>query len=170
MSGCLHRAGLRAETVWPYPEVLAPPPSLCVVFADADRLDRAIDLLHGHQGVSVLMLDAERLADVGPLVAGGCHGVLFRPIRSTGLIVQLCIAVTLHARIARAEDRLRHVEDNLRNRRIIEQVVRTFVAAENVSHEEAFEALRTQAMQRRITVVDLAREMLDQANGSSATR
>lgn len=161
ISACLRRVGLEADAVWPYPDALPSMPGLCVIFADSDGLGRAVDLIHSYPGVSVLLLESELIREIGSIVAAGCHGVLVHPLRPEGIVTQLCLAAANHARIVQLGDHLERLQDNLRSRRVIERAVRSLVARHGISDDDAFEMLRTQAMRRRTSVVDLARTLID---------
>lgn len=154
----LQRIGCNVQAYWPPPDSLADTQLVfCAIGAGEKNLnwtesckDAAIIAIMNYESPTVL-------EDM--LTIGAC-GVLSSPLRSTGILAQLVIALgasdelqKLHKRIQRLEKKLASVEQ-VNNAKLI------LMHTRGISNSEAYRIIREQAMTKRVTIEEIARAII----------
>lgn len=156
----LRRMGFQAERCWPptdtlpdrtdlvfralLPEERAPkgewsgpdaPPVICVVaYENPTFIDQAIKL--------------------------GADGIVTTPIRASGLLSTVVMAL-YHARRARQHaQRIARLEQKLVDSRHLQEAKSILMTMHRVSEREAYDMLRAQAMEKRVTIDDICHSVI----------
>jgi two-component system, response regulator / RNA-binding antiterminator len=82
--------------------------------------------------------------------------VIERPIRPFGLLTNLMIARSLWCERRETEKRLRKVERKLSGIQKIQKAKSILMEKQGLTEDDAYQALRQQAMGKRITMEDMA--------------
>ncbi len=91
----------------------------------------------------------------------GAHGIINTPVRPFGLLANLVIARTRWRKELVLTSRVEKLETKLRKIHAVEHAVAILERANDISHEQAYEFIRSRAMQRRLTTEDIAQEIVN---------
>jgi len=155
----LRRIGCVATTIWPLPDELAAASDIVVLAVDHDsreplrRLfksqDRRLPTVIGiveYENPSILQLVLEI----------GAHAVIERPVRPFGLLTQLAIARSLWLQQQETGQRVQKLERKLAGMQKVQRARLILMASEAMTEEEAYQAIRRQAMSKRLSLEDMA--------------
>lgn len=160
----LRRIGCIITTVWPLPDELDAASDLVVLAVEHDsreplrRLFRGQDrnlptviAIVGYENPSILQLVLEI----------GAQAVIERPVRPFGLLTQLTIARSLWLQQQEAGSRVQKLERKLAGIRKVQRARLILMASEGLTEEQAYQAIRRQAMSKRIGMEDMAAAIID---------
>lgn len=132
-----------------------------VVFFDADEepeTPRIPD--NGGALASIAVIGNEAPSRLARVVSCGCDSHIVKPIRSTGVYTALVLAVNGRDRVLRAQAETQLLQQRLAGRRVVTKAVVALVQQMNLDDEQAYEYLRKEAMDRRISIEQMARDFL----------
>ena len=162
----LRRIGCNVSAMWPPPAEL--PRDVDTVFhlveaADTPTLAAATD-----EGPTfVAIVDYENPTVLKRLLDSNAHGVVTKPIRSFGILSSLVLARSMHGYTRRLGSKVQKLEETLKARRDVDKAVKILVSLKAIGETEAYELIRQQATQRRLSMAQVAatiigaREVLD---------
>ena len=90
------------------------------------------------------------------VLESGAFAVIERPIRPFGLLTNLMIARSLWCERRETEKQLRKVERKLSGIQKIQKAKSILMEKQGLTEDDAYQALRQQAMGKRITMEDMA--------------
>jgi AmiR/NasT family two-component response regulator len=94
------------------------------------------------------------------LLDHSAHGVITKPIRPFGILSALVLARSMNGYAHRLETKVKKLEETLKGRRDVEKAVKYLVTIKSVTEMEAYEMLRRQATQKRISMARVAATIL----------
>lgn len=160
----LRRMGLHVAQQWPLPEAISPAAdTLLLLSVNLESQAHVSRLAGAHTGPVLGLVEGAEARLLERLGSLGLHGVLLRPYRYAALQAQLSIALATLAYQARLQDKVQHLEGQLRARRLIEHATRVLVVIHEIAPHEAYDRLRRLAMSQRLTLVEAAQALLGQA-------
>jgi AmiR/NasT family two-component response regulator len=129
-----------------------------LVLVDADQ--GWDDLLPPADGLSgkplVALLGSEAPGRIAWAMGRGASAIIAKPISASAIFPALVMAVSIHReRLAVAEE-LRHLEERVRMRPLVHAAVEKLRAARGLGEDQAYATLRGFAMQRRLTMEQVA--------------
>ena len=147
--------------VWPMPDRF--PGDVDVVLATlTDTLHERLPWMPGEATAALIVIlpqhacfDARALRSVSP------DAVLFRPVQSHHVETTLMVARSQFQYTRRLRARISRLDENIKASRDIERAKAILVESRNMSEEAAYAFLRTQAMERRVSVAALAAAFVD---------
>lgn len=155
----LRRIGCVATTIWPWPDEVAASSDIVVLAVDHEsreplrRLfrtqDRGLPTVIGiveYENPSILQLVLEI----------GAHAVVERPVRPFGLLTQLAIARSVWLQQQETGQRIQKLERKLAGTQKVQRARLILMASEAMTEEEAYQAIRRQAMSKRMSLEDMA--------------
>jgi AmiR/NasT family two-component response regulator len=157
----LQRAHARVRRIWPLPDLF--PVEADMVICDlSPGLAQRLPWLPGQAPLAfVLLVPAQREADLAEMMNCAPHGVLSRPVTVSGALAGLLLARSQALYEQRLRSRIDKLDDNLRTMRLVEQAKSILMRQKNVSEDEAYRFLRQQAMVRRVSIGALAGVVVD---------
>ncbi len=168
----LRRIGCVATTIWPWPDEVAASSDIVVLAVDHEsreplrRLfrtqDRRLPTVIGiveYENPSILQLVLEI----------GAHAVVERPVRPFGLLTQLAIARSVWLQQQETGQRILKLERKLAGTQKVQRARLILMASEAMTEEEAYQAIRRQAMSKRMSLEDMA-TMIINAHDLSRSR
>jgi AmiR/NasT family two-component response regulator len=157
----LKRIGCNVRGVWPPPATI--PHDIDTVFQIVDSSeDMAFPASSSeHPLTLVAIVDYENPTILKRLLDSNAHGVVNKPIRSFGILSSLVLARSLRGYTRRLEGKVHKLEETLKARRDVDKAVKILVALKQVSEFEAYELIRQQATQRRLTVAEIAVSLIN---------
>ncbi|TWF58979.1 ANTAR domain-containing response regulator [Neorhizobium alkalisoli] len=151
--------GIRATRRW---EPLSTWDDADLVLVDADQ--GWDDLLPQTDGLSgrplVALLGSEAPGRIAWAMEKGASAIIAKPVATSAIFPALVMAVSIHEERLAVADKLRHLEERVRMRPLVHAAVEKLRAAQCMTEEEAYAALRDCAMQRRLTMEQIAAILL----------
>jgi two-component system, response regulator / RNA-binding antiterminator len=155
----LRRIGCAVEAQWPIPEEFAPTADIVLLTIDNERRDDLLKLLRDQSEQKPTLLAIvgyESPSTLQLVLESGALAVIERPIRPFGLLTNLMIARSQWLERRETAKRLRKVERKLSGLQKIQKAKSILMEKQGLSEEDAYQALRQQAMGKRVTVEDMA--------------
>ncbi len=90
----------------------------------------------------------------------GAHAIINTPVRPFGLLANLVIGRTHWRKELILGSRVQKLETKIRNIHAIEHAIAILERANSISREQAYEFIRSKAMERRLTTEDIAQEIV----------
>jgi AmiR/NasT family two-component response regulator len=152
----LRRIGCNVQGVWPPPATI--PHDIDTVFQIVETSEDRIfpTSASEHPVTLVAIVDYENPTILKRLLDSNAHGVVNKPIRSFGILSSLVLARSLRGYSRRLEVKVQKLEETLKARRDVDKAVKILVGLKRVNEIEAYELIRQQATQRRLTMAEVA--------------
>lgn len=159
----LKRVGFLTETNWP------PSPALfemcdVVFIAFRDVTEAGVRLKWNAEAppaALVALLDYENPAIVKEAVALGAHAVLGLPIRSFGAVANVFVALQNYQRQTQLNESLRRLKARIENERLLSKAKDVLIRTGGMTEEDAYKSLRSQAMNKRVSLAEIARSIIN---------
>lgn len=90
----------------------------------------------------------------------GAHALINTPVRPFGLLANLVIARAHWRKQLVLGSRVQKLETKIRKIHSVEHAIAILERANNISREQAYEYIRSKAMERRLTTEDVAEEIV----------
>jgi AmiR/NasT family two-component response regulator len=152
----LKRIGCNVRGMWPPPVDL--PHDVDTVFhlVEAGETPAFTALATNGGPTFVAIVDYENPTVLKRLLDSNAHGVVNKPIRSFGILSSLVLARSMHGYTRRLESKVHKLEETLKARRDVDKAVKILVALKQIGDAEAYELIRQQATQKRISIAQVA--------------
>lgn len=151
--------GIHATRCW---EPLVTWADADLVLVDADQ--GWDDLLPEADGMSgkplVALLGSEAPGRIAWAMKKGASAIIAKPVAASAVFPALVMAVSIHQERLAVAEKLRHLEERVRMRPLVYAAVEKLRAARDVTEAEAYATLRGCAMQRRLTMEQVAAILL----------
>lgn len=156
----LRRIGCQVRNAWPAPSRL--PEDIDAVFLLLERAGSGVLPWRAGEADPVLIavVDYENPTLLKGLLDSGALAVLNKPLRATGLLSTLILARALHGYDRRMQGKVRKLEEQLRTRREVERATRLLMQLKGLSEAEAYELIRGQATRSRLSLGEVAQQLL----------
>lgn len=157
----LQRLRCNVRHIWPMPPQI--PDNFDVVYcALVDDLPRRIPWLPGEPSAALIIVDRGRDPLNLKLIHNcAAHGLVHFPVTARSTAGSLAMAREHFLYEQRLRGRIEKLDENLRTVRIVERAKLILMRVKNISEEEAYNYLRNQAMERRVTVGAVANAIID---------
>ena len=162
---CQHieRIGCKVRMVWPCPKHIKS--TTDVVFLqtlqDHPFTERPVWLDDGENNPTIIaIVNYENPTVLQTVYELGAHAIINTPVRPVGLLANLVIARTHWRKELVLGSRVKKLETKLRNIHAVEHAIAILERDNNISREQAYEFIRTKAMERRLTTEDIAQEIV----------
>lgn len=156
----LRRMGFQVERCWPPTETL--PEKTDLVFRALRPEERAPKgEWSGPDAPPVICVVAyENPTFIDQAIKMGSDGIVTTPIRASGLLSTVVMAL-YHARRARQHtQRIARLEQKLLDSRHLQEAKNILMIMHRVSEREAYDMLRAQAMEKRVTIDDICHSVI----------
>ena len=157
----LQRIGCQVQVVWPPPPQLPLPLDAVFFLLDRDTKTsmpwRMADLHIAH----IAIVDYENPTVLKALLDSSAHGVLIRPIRASGVLSNLVLALSQRGYEGRLLAKITKLEDTLRTRREVEKATRLLMNLRNLSEDDAYQFIRKQATAKRLPIGTVAGSIIN---------
>lgn len=157
----LQRLRARVRHVWPMPDRL--PEDTDVVYCDfgpgfADR----IPWVPGEPKTTlVAIIPLAPRPDLAALRNSAPDAVLHKPFTTWAVLTSLVMARSQFLYAQRLRTRIDKLDENLRAMRSVERAKAILMAARNIREDEAYNFMRRQAMDRRVSISAIAATIVD---------
>ena len=152
----LKRIGCNVRGIWPPPVEL--PNDIDTVFhlVETSETPAFVASASDDGPTFVAIVDYENPTVLRRLLDSNAHGVINKPIRPFGILSSLVLARSLRGYTRRLESKVQKLEETLKARRDVEKAVKILVALKKISEAEAYELIRAQATQKRLSMAQIA--------------
>lgn len=157
----LQRLRCQVHHEWPMPPQIPVHCDVAFCALSAD-LPQRLPWIPGEPGAALVVVDrGETPLDLTLLHNCAAHGVLHYPIttRSVQAVLSLARSHFLYER--RLRGRIEKLDESLRTMRSVERAKSLLIRVKNITEEEAYNYLRRQAMERRVTIGAVAGAIVD---------
>jgi len=157
----LQRTRARVHHLWPPPTQFST--TLDVIYSDLlPDLPQRLPWVPGEPSAAlVVIVPPSRPLDFAILENSAPHAVIHLPVTMQAVFASLTVARSHFFYERRLRQRIEKLDDNLRTMRSVERAKAILMQTKNISEEEAYNHLRRQAMERRITIGALATAIVD---------
>lgn len=160
----LRRIGCSPQLIWPAPEALpARTDVLIIAIEDQAREDlrRFLRAIPNPAPTIVAVVSYENPTTLQLVLESGAAAVIGRPIKPFGLLANLAIARNAWKRTQDLARDARRYKRKVKGDALTMRAKAILMAEERIGEDEAHRALRARAMQRRIPIEALAREVVE---------
>lgn len=157
----LQRIGCQVQGFWPPPTAL--PDTVDVVFLAVRPESPGLDLewLKGERAPTlVAVIDYENPTVVDAVLVLGAQGVLTAPVRSSGILSTLVVAMARRDEQNDARKRIARLEQKLQSANQISEAKTILMRSRGIGSEEAYRIIREQAMSKRVPIEEIARAVI----------
>ena len=156
----LQRTRNRVRHVWPPPDPL--PADTDVLFCDlAPGLPTRLPWLPGDPKAALVLLIPAAAPDLELMRKSAPEALLHRPFTAPAILASLVLARSRFGYERRLRSRIEHLDMTLRAMRSVERAKVILMGARNMAEEDAYRFLRSQAMERRVSVGAVAAAIVD---------
>lgn len=157
----LRRIGCQVELHWPPPAAPIPELDALVFLENPDHTGLHHPYSDQRSAALVAIVEFENPLAVQQLVDANVHGTIAKPIQPIGILSCLAAALSLHRYESRLLTRIEKLDETLRSRRAVEKAVAIVSRRKELSEEEAYTLVRREAMNKQISVADMAMSILN---------
>jgi two-component system, response regulator PdtaR len=152
----LKRIGCNVRGIWPPPVEL--PNDVDTVFHLVETAETPAFIASASEGgpTFVAIVDYENPTVLRRLLDSNAHGVINKPIRPFGILSSLVLARSMRGYTRRLESKVQKLEETLKARRDVDKAVKILVTLKRVSEAEAYDLIRSQATQKRLSMAEVA--------------
>ena len=163
---CQHieRIGCKVRMVWPCPNDINSNTDVVLLQSLHEHpfTDKPLWLTEEKNSPTIIaIVDYENPTVLQTVYELGAHGIINTPVRPFGLLANLVIARTRWRKELALSSRVEKLETKLRKIHAVEHAVAILERANDISHEQAYEFIRSRAMERRLTTEDIAQEIVN---------
>ncbi len=152
----LRRFGCRVHDAWPPPPESPQDVDTIFQLVEAEAKPGSAPAFTTGGPTFLAIVDYENPTVLRRLIDCNAHGVINKPIRPFGILSALVLARSLNGYTHRLETKVAKLEETLKGRRDVEKAVKLLVQLKKVSEAEAYEMLRRQATQKRLSMARVA--------------
>lgn len=156
----VRRIGCIAEICWPPPAYIDSKIDLIFLWMQPEVEQVEYEWLHerGPPIISVSNFDSPTLIDEALRI--GVMNILIAPIRAAGLLSTIIITLHQAERSSRNSHRIVQLEKKIFNLKMLEEAKNILIRKQNITEGEVYEMIRSQAMLQRVSIEDIAREII----------
>lgn len=157
----LQKTRAEVQHIWPSPEYI--PSDYDIVYSDLmENLPSRIESLPGLPQYSlIIIISKEHNIDLKLLENCAPHGTLHLPVTEQAVLSSLVVARSHFLYENRLRKRIQQLDDNLISVRNIERAKILLMERMNLNESEAYQHMRRQAMERRVTIGSIASAIVD---------
>ena len=158
----LERIGCQVQAFWPPLKVLPTGCDLVFMALLPDLLDSDFAWCEVEDGPTVIAVIAyENPTIIEAVLRIGAKATIASPVRSFGLLSALVLARDLGGTIKKQKKRIVQLETKLTGARQISEAQDILCNQRGINKEEAYHAIREQAMNKRVTAEEIASAIIN---------
>ncbi|MEM7047441.1 MAG: ANTAR domain-containing protein [Pseudomonadota bacterium] len=152
----LKRIGCQVEPVWPIPQLINPDIDAIFFPINPETQSFLVPLCDKRQAAVIALIEFENPLTLQTIADANVNGILFKPIRPSGVLTCLVNALASFRYEMRLQARISKLDEMLKTRRIVEQAAKILVQYKGLTNDEAHSLLRQEAMNKKITLHEMA--------------
>jgi AmiR/NasT family two-component response regulator len=152
----LKRIGCNVRGTWPPPAEL--PNDVDTVFHLVETTETPAFVASASEDgpTFIAIVDYENPTVLKRLLDSNAHGVVNKPIRPFGILSSMVLARSMRGYTRRLEGKVQKLEETLKARRDVDKAVKILVSLKKIGDAEAYELIRAQATQKRLSMAQVA--------------
>ena len=159
----LRRMGFKVQAFWPIPERLPADTDLIFYALQSDNPEPDVSWLNLSKHVLIEVIAYENPTFIDQTISMGAGATITTPIRSSGLLSAMVFALHHAQQQRQMSDRIERLEKKMLGIRQVSEAKAILMRMHSIGEEQAYEILRHQAMDKRITVEEISCSLI-QAN------
>ena len=152
----LKRIGCNVRGLWPPPAEIPRDVDTVFHFVEAAETPDFTASATDNGPTFVAIIDYENPTVLKRLLDSNAHGVVNKPIRPFGILSSLVLARSAHGYARRLQGKVQKLEETLKARRDVDKAVKILVTLKKIGETEAYELIRQQATQKRLSMAQIA--------------
>jgi AmiR/NasT family two-component response regulator len=157
----LRRSIGTVDATWPAPEIMAPEIGIVIVSVADLPTDSALYHMERKNHCLIGLIEEENPAALKGVIDLGVHAVINRPNHPMQVVTALVVGVSISTYETRLRTKVGKLEKTLRSAHTVERAVRILSRTLNIGEEQAYQHLRTKAMDRREPMHELALQVIN---------
>lgn len=165
------RAAIHAVTTDELIEgIYACSPDIVIVSAELPEVWEALKQISTLLPVPVVVIASNDMScEACPLEMTDIFACLVRPLTASNVRQAIAVACTQFQRLHGARAEAAQLREAFASRKLIDRAKGLVMQRQRISEGEAYAFLREESRRQRIPIVEIARTLLEQSNGTSAT-
>lgn len=159
----LRRMGFKVRAFWPIPERLPADTDVIFFAPQSDQPELDTPWLDPARHALISVITYENPTFIDQAINMGAGATVTTPIRASGLFSAMVMALYHAQQQRRMAERLDRLEKKMLSMRYVSEAKAILMRMHGITEERAYEILRHQAMDKRITVEEMACALM-QAN------
>ncbi|XBS70132.1 ANTAR domain-containing protein [Acerihabitans sp. KWT182] len=159
----LRRMGLQVRAFWPIPDEAPTDADLIFLALQPENREPDVAWLAENRIPLITIITYENPTFIDQSLRLGSQSTINTPIRVSGLLSAIIFAFYLSKQTRQLTDRIDRLEKKLQGVRQVSEAKAILMRMHAIGEERAYEILRQQAMDKRLSIEDLARALI-QAN------
>ena len=156
----LRRIGCSAEICWPQPLFIDARIDLIFLYISPEVEPMDYGWLHENGPPIISVANFENPTMIDEVLRIGAMAILMAPIKSSGLLSAIIMTLHQHEKNSRNSHRISQLEKKMINLKLLEEAKRILIERQKIFESDAYELIRSQAMAQRISIEDIAREII----------
>ena len=158
--GQLQRIGCMVEMHWPPLQEVREDVDLIFLSIQPDVEKTDYDWLHHNPPPIISLSSFENPTIIDEALRIGVMGMLTAPVRATGLLSTMIMALSHRWQYDKNTARITRLETKFNNFRLVEEAKSILMRMQDIDEAEAYEHLRSQSMALRLTVEDVSKDLI----------
>lgn len=159
----LRRMGFKVQAFWPIPEQLPADTDLIFYALQSDNPEPDVSWLNPNKHALIAVITYENPTFIDQALNMGAGTTITTPIRASGLLSAMVFALHHAQQQRQMSDRIERLEKKVLGVRQVSEAKAILMRMHSIGEEQAYEILRHQAMDKRITVEEISYALI-QAN------
>lgn len=163
LTGHLQRMGFNVQAFWPIPVVRPENVELIFLAMHPERRDPLEHWQKSHNVPIISVIAFENPTFIDHALEIGSTAVITTPIRISGLLSAVVMAMQLHKQNKQFVDRVERLEHKVVGMRQLGEAQAILMRMHGINESQAYEILRSQAMAKRLPIETICQSIM-QAN------
>ena len=162
----ISRIGCKCEHFWPPSIVEALQSDVVIVGIYQDKQKSLQTLLSGisEDAAVIAVINYESPSELVMALNLNTTAVISKPVRSFGILANLVISYSTWEKNKALEKRIKRLKKVLAQKTVVSKAVLILMKSQSLSEESAYKLIRSQAMSKRTTIINIAESILNTEN------
>ena len=156
----LRRIGCKVHIEWPKPICIGPGYGAVFWLIGEGEDGQALGFSRPEVPL-IAITQFESPTVIRAALESGATGIINKPIRPNGILTSLIMARSIHRYEVNQEKKIAKLKDSLRSRQLIDRAVRTLSELKTIGIDDAYEMIRQQATNKRVSMSVIAEAILN---------
>lgn len=157
--GLSHSVG-SVEPIWPGPDTIAPEVDIVIASVADLPSDNMLFRLERKHHCLIGVVEEDNPTVLKGIVDLGVHALINRPTHPLSVVMALVLGLSIATYESRLRNKVGKLENNLRAAHTVERAARILARTLSIPEDQAYQHLRTKAMDRREPMHELASQVI----------
>ena len=162
----ISRIGCKCEHFWPPSALEVLQSDVVIVGIYQDKQKSLQTLLSGisEDAAVIAVINYESPSELVMALNLNTTAVISKPVRSFGILANLVISYSTWEKNKALENRIKRLKKVLAQKTVVSKAVLILMKSQSLSEESAYKLIRSQAMSKRTTIINIAESILNTEN------